>query len=1081
MKRILLGFLLINSCLYGQINIELPNLSPTSPTAYQFTKYGEVEVNESTGTVNPVIPIHTFQTGEIEIPIVLNYSGNGVKVAQEPTWAGINWNLTPGGVITRQVRDEIDEKTAASKKKYYTTSELDNMEGAYQYNNSGTEWYTELYAIANPLSDIDSEVDIFNYNFLGYSGSFYLDEDLNTHLIKYDKELDISFQYMQNNKSIIVIKTPEGDSYFFGGPDASESSRTWANNGSGSTVGIEYAQNAFYLYRISPYNGGTINFEYEQVNSGGYTNYVIDKQELLAKYIGSESNCGGGAPTYKRETPRDIYLDIESLVVLKKITSTFSNTYVEFSSSQLGNRKRKLQNVFIRDVNTDILKKVELQYLTIDTESNFSENRFFLQKVDFYDKDLSKVYGYQMEYNSPEELPSKRSYARDYGGYYNGIESNETLLPIHPFFKGAGSLANREVSFYDMRYGSLSKITYPTGGYSVFEYEVPVIDYISQVDESTAFVYHNDPARNGESKYQDFLRYQGNGVFYLEAGQVIPVHLTATTVGDLNSYNKITITAMQTLGGEGDILYSMGIGNPENSTKNYDQSFSIEIQETGNYHFQLSLDLHDTAINDQTLNINASVGMEIPNGTLEPVYFPSLRIKNIRTYSPEKNEPYIVRYYYNKKENISTEVNSLVNKPTYIYETATDVSCGGLLYDTNYFRHLTANALNNVYGDDTGKILYPYVTISYGGYDFEQGGKELWFNANSEGAPRPYIGDIEREVYYTYGDNNTSYANSVLSQELIFKYDNAQDEFIPLKRTRYWYGGVTGTHTMHNIKTSRYVFNSLGAPDIRDFNFGTYDISSRKYTLKKVETEDYPEDNGQMIKKIKEFTYSSYIDRPLSVKTTDSEGLVEEKKMFYPLDVNSKDEYLTSQEKELILDLHQHHRITDPYLEEMYRDGKLQESRLTVFSNEWVENRIWPKQLKTAKTGNGIIGIEDFKNRIEYSYNFYGRLQYVALTEGSTTRYMYNANQQVVLKIENYDPANIDDGVLSSSPCFEQDTYPGALVTKYVYDPDNDNLISIKDPRCYTTYYTYDTFSRLRFIKDETGKLLEEYKYHYKN
>jgi hypothetical protein len=43
--------------------LELPNLSPQSPNAFQFTKYGEVNVNESTGAISPSIPLYSYKYG----------------------------------------------------------------------------------------------------------------------------------------------------------------------------------------------------------------------------------------------------------------------------------------------------------------------------------------------------------------------------------------------------------------------------------------------------------------------------------------------------------------------------------------------------------------------------------------------------------------------------------------------------------------------------------------------------------------------------------------------------------------------------------------------------------------------------------------------------------------------------------------------------------------------------------------------------------------------------------------------------------------------------------------------------------
>lgn len=47
-------------------------------------KYGEIQVNESTGVISHSIPLFDYDAGKMNIPIVLSYSGNGVKVNQDP-------------------------------------------------------------------------------------------------------------------------------------------------------------------------------------------------------------------------------------------------------------------------------------------------------------------------------------------------------------------------------------------------------------------------------------------------------------------------------------------------------------------------------------------------------------------------------------------------------------------------------------------------------------------------------------------------------------------------------------------------------------------------------------------------------------------------------------------------------------------------------------------------------------------------------------------------------------------------------------------------------------------------------------
>lgn len=77
--------------------------SPKSPEAAAFDRISTIPVGNYTGSLAFSIPIYTLVSGDISLPISLDYQGNAIPVAQEATWVGLNWLLNAGGAITTSV------------------------------------------------------------------------------------------------------------------------------------------------------------------------------------------------------------------------------------------------------------------------------------------------------------------------------------------------------------------------------------------------------------------------------------------------------------------------------------------------------------------------------------------------------------------------------------------------------------------------------------------------------------------------------------------------------------------------------------------------------------------------------------------------------------------------------------------------------------------------------------------------------------------------------------------------------------------------------------------------------------------
>ena len=86
-------------CNYVADEITFPTVTPKSPEASAFQKYGETEINEYTGNPAISIPLYTLSYKGIEVSLSLTYDGGGIQVSQEASWVGLGWSLNVGGCI----------------------------------------------------------------------------------------------------------------------------------------------------------------------------------------------------------------------------------------------------------------------------------------------------------------------------------------------------------------------------------------------------------------------------------------------------------------------------------------------------------------------------------------------------------------------------------------------------------------------------------------------------------------------------------------------------------------------------------------------------------------------------------------------------------------------------------------------------------------------------------------------------------------------------------------------------------------------------------------------------------------------
>ena len=481
MRKLLLSFcLLFNGAICAQQATkpvqptDLTNIPP-SPEAANLGRYGSLPVGYYTGAVQLNIPLAEISDGPLQVPVSLSYNSTGNKVEDVASWVGLGWTLNAGGVITRAARGWADD--APSRGGYlsfldliqqHTWAELTDMNlpnsALNAYNLSRGCW--------------DAEPDVFYFNFNGYTGQFAF--DWNGQLVVHsDKNITVEPQY--NPQRVITswrVITEDGTVYTFASQEETTDRRPHPMT---CRTGANTFISAWYLSSIADVNDEhRLTFAYD-----GYTiSYGV--RGSVAKYygLGGTVMCPTGLTTQPGGT---IDPFTYNSLRLRSITASHGQTQILFAAGNLradtlgltgpyNINLRSLARVRVLDAQGAEVKAQELTY-----DPAYSTGRLTLKSVQQTGRNGVRLPAYRLTYAGglPDDVRSK---SQDHWGFYNGA-GNSILLPTYSMdFGGISTIiypgGDRSVHPEYAQAGVLTKVRYPTGGYSEFTYESNDYSYV---------------------------------------------------------------------------------------------------------------------------------------------------------------------------------------------------------------------------------------------------------------------------------------------------------------------------------------------------------------------------------------------------------------------------------------------------------------------------------------------------------------------------------------------------------------------------------------------------------------------------
>lgn len=1050
-------------CTFGQQLSEFDNPTltktiPPSPEAASLGKYGEIPVSNYTGIPNISVPLHTAQSGDISLPISLNYHAGGIKVEETASWVGLGWSLNAGGVVTRTVRGLADE--LGDQFGY----------GNYKENLAALGGMSEgdkvdlFSAVENGFTDL--EPDLYSFNFAGYSGQFYMDEDPSNPgvlvpVLKPKKGLKIEYVKSTDQITRWVITTENGSKFVFG------------NSLDGTRSGIERNTNTSYCsdnsgVNLNPGNTTTINgswFLVEVLSVNGFRiDLFYDDHTYNYRTFGSETAylLVPGTPIYGSDPEvcqdRINHCYVRNEMAGKRLRQiVYNNGSIDFLTRN-DFRADMCQNKALKTIQINgpsgIIKSYELQHgyfqspgsstpthLPDDSCLNSDGGVYYrlkLESVSEIGKDGSSKPPHSFAYNETYNLPARlnhdgvsyvpTAYGQDHWGYYNGITDNRrdgtgpyTLLPTsfddYPGptgtqlyqFDGADRTSNGTYA----QANTLESITYPTGGVTTFEYEsnditsdqIPV-DLTLNYTPKVAGPYNYASDQNGDPA-ATFTPFTINSQFELNgtAGAYVETlfYERAQAAGECGdgtffSQNEWVVDRWIYNADTNAEVYS-------NDSQNGEQIFLPN----GNYYVKLQRkNIGVTCHSEFTLTLKwreADNGVGITN-----VLAGGLRIKKIVSSDGigDVNDQ-VMRFEYHRFDDPTLTSGFMTNFPVYGWKFFREWHVNYAVSNQNFWFVCP-------YFIKQSFSLYPLATTGGGVVGYKN--VTVYSGATSEAGKTEYtyttVEDFPDEKFLLAPSNELDWRRGLLKKQSIYKQDGANYQLVQDETYDHTRQDPEVTFGLKLTKREKQVNGSLSS----DWLQTTYTTSTEfQYQSFQLTRKNISIDQANWFEEANLTTYSGEHFQISQTQKNTSEGETIISNFVYPGDIHAINPIPTNptdvdgQALRALIDRHQLNFLVEKQV--ILDDGTSQElitAGLQTYSvtpqgpvkpdNYYIiENDVPLSDLaKVGYTPN--VGL-DFNSAYELrtkfsSYDNYGNLQEYTSPEGITSVFIWGYNGELI-------------------------------------------------------------------------------------
>lgn len=1103
-------------------NKNIPNIIPPSPTVNSLMKFEEVPVSNYTGIPDITIPIANIPTGlsNVDFNLALKYHVNNAKSDSKASETGLGWSLFAGGTISRTVMgspdDQIVKYSVGGNDKigiYFdentTQSSIKNNYGYYTENlllqQLDTSFQKSTFE-AQYSNRFDTQYDLYQYNFLNYTGRFIVKKNGNVlNAVKLDKNnLRIEVIHTATYEPTAFSITDEfGNRFIFNILEKSKTvtqtnSTNIAGNTSTNTSAMNKSYNsAFHLSEVR-------NVSNELMASLTYDTPVT----IQSSDIREETNI------YQSEIhiPYSIPISQNLSALPKEYTQSVNITISDI---------RKLQKINIPGKG-----EINFEYENGREDTNYTggENATKLSKLKSVrvlntDGKLDQKFNFNYSYRNAGTY--KRLFLDSVDKFY---AQNSSYVLDHKYnlkyYEGFSGLTAIDDSFFKCTSGSydptacsnielLRSITYPTTGMAHFTYEAATYSYDSEGIELSNFD-ENHLNWNNTSSMTIFNNFIGGKKYAFTLSENTNVKFTVNT-SQIDQY----VWQLRILKKQSTNYIQVGaIGTAFTTPPTAD--FEMPLQ-AGEYYLELTP--VQQGISGITFNTSFDANYKIRNSNNYKFLFDlrGVKIKSVSYYNDSNvnnlGNPVglpikTVNYNYNALNDVKKSTGALVfPKPIMSflepYRTTLEYVLDGYQKITTNFQNDILHISNKNYlpvqktkGSDIG---YQYVTVSETGrgksvfqytspvdqpnllsvsvqppfqpvpnYDFKRGNlinKKVYDN----------IGTILTEDKYQY-----NYPSSEVRTGIVIS------EIPHITAGFYLYGGNYNFYEAFVAETAG-VRVILGT-DVNGFLSAglSYDIYGTAQLTQEEHIEYYPSQQS-----VSQVTNNTYNTRDYLIK----------KSMSSPDNSITESTYQYAHEKNNTK-LINANMIGIPLETSVLKKQNAAETGKTISRTE-------TRYDNAANLFPSSVVSYDLQNTAstEITYNQYdskGNLQQYTTKDGIPTAIVWGYNQtQPIAKIVGATYAQVSSlaaAIISASDLdaanpsneaaliialddFRKDsTMVNYQISTYTYDP-LIGVTSITPPSGIREVYLYDSAGRLKEVREgsQTGKLLKEFKYNYKN